>query len=293
MKKFYKISGIVAAIGLGIGLLCIMIGVAGGAVGTVYLTKGGFKINDQTERWQHTSDNETPFTSVDIDIDAAKVYILESDDDQYKVEVDIIGSEETITYSNTDGLLTIKNDNKSNSFTINIFGGISNNPTGEVYIYVPKAVKLDKISINCDVGDVEIDVDTQVDRVNVTTDVGEITISNGTYKNVELKADVGDIQTEGATITEKVVAKADVGEVTLDGNLSCDIDVSTDVGSINIKTSLSSDSYRCNVSASAGEVEVFGVKDSGADVEIVGSEKAEYSITAEASLGSIEIESIK
>lgn len=293
MKKFYKISGIVAAIGLGIGLLCIMIGVAGGAAGTVYLTEGGFKINDKTERWQHSNDDETPFTSVDIDVDAAKVYILESDDEHYKVELDMVGSKETATYSNTDGLLTIKDNNKSDRFTINIFGGISNNPTGEVYIYVPKTVKLDNISINCDVGDVEIDVDTEVSKVNVTTDVGEITISNGTYENMELNADVGDIQTEGTTITEKVEAKADVGEVTLDGNLSCDIDVSTDVGSINIKTTLSSDSYRCDVSASAGKAKVFGVKNSGADVEIVGSEKAEYSITAEASLGSIEIESIK
>ena len=293
MKNFYKIAGIIAGVAFGVGLVCLLIGVAGGAAGRIILTNNGYKVADDMERWQYSSMDEEPFTSINIEAELAEIHILESETDKYVVSFDLAGTEEEGTFTNENGVLTIKDKASEERFTINIFGGMSSNKsTDAIYISVPKGMKLEDISIDSNVGDVEIKLPDGANNLEVSADVGEIRIEGGIYGYVELAADVGDIETEDIEVTGKINASADVGAVRLEGNLACSMDISADVGSVTIKTTVPATQYRYDVSADMGEIEVFGSKYSGAGNSVDGNADGEYLIVVDASLGSVEIKSV-
>lgn len=290
MKNFYKVAGIIAGIAFGIGLVCLMIGIACGTFGTIILSKEGFKVKDDTKRWQYTNVEEEPFMNIDIQTKLAKIHIIESDSEDYKVSFDLTGSESDYTFTNDNGVLTLKDKTPKNQFSINIFQGV-NVATDEVYISIPKDIQLNDITLKSDVGDIEMNISAGAKKVTIAADVGEIHIEKGKYEKLELSADVGDIELKSVNVTGKIKADADVGEINISGKLACDMDVSADVGSVSIVTDCSKNMYRYQVSADMGEVEVFGNKYSGAENEVEGNDEGEFLMLVEASVGSVEIES--
>lgn len=290
MKNFYKVAGIIAGIAFGIGLVCLMIGIACGTFGTIILGEDGFRVKDDTKRWQYANVEETPFMDVDIQTRLAKIHIIESDTEEYKVSLDLTGSESDYIFTNENGVLTIKDKAPKNQFSINIFQGVKTT-TDVIYISIPKDIQLNNVTVKSDVGDIEMNISAGAKMVTIAADVGEIHIEKGEYEKLELSADVGDIELKNVNVTSKIKADANVGEINISGALACDMDVNADVGSVSIETDYSKDMYRYQVSADMGEIEVFGKKYSGAENEVDGNDEGEYLMIVEASVGSVEIES--
>ncbi len=290
MKNFYKVTGIIAGIALGIGLLCMMVGVACGFFGTIFVTDNGFEVKDSTKRWQYTNMKESAFTSIDIDAEQAEIHIIQSENENYGVSFDLLGDEDDYVFTIKDGKLTIQDNSSTSKFAINIFS-IGDMSADVIYISVPQDVQLSDINIDGNVGDIEVNIAGGAENIEISADVGEINVDNGTYTTMKLSADVGDIQVQDVNVTSYLSAEANVGEVNISGKLECDMKVTADVGSVTIETTCESTLYSYQVSADLGEVEVFGMDCSGADNEISGNSDGIYDMYVEASVGSVEIKS--
>ncbi len=290
MKNFYKVTGIIAGIALGIGLLCMMVGVACGFFSTIFVTDKGFEVKDSTKRWQYTNMKESAFTSIDIDAEQAEIHIIQSENENYGVSFDLIGDKDDYVFTIKDGKLTIQDKSSTSKFAINIFS-IGDMSADVIYISVPQDVQLADININGNVGDIEVNIAGGAESIEITADVGEINVDNGTYTTMKLSADVGDIQVHDVNVTSYLSAEANVGEVNISGKLECDMKVTADVGSVTIETTCESNLYSYHVSADLGEVEVFGMDCSGADNEVAGNSDGIYDMYVEASVGSVEIKS--
>ena len=291
MNKFYKISAIIAAVAAGIGLLFLMIGIACGAHGTILLTEKGFFVRDNTEKWQYSNMELEAFKNIDIDIELAEVHVIESETEHFSISFDLTGSQDDYTFSTENETVTLESKTSNKQFSINLFG-ITQTTTDVVYISIPKGVQLDDITINSDVGDVEISISDGAKKLDITTDVGNINIFDGNYEYLKMIANVGDIEVGNVEVTKNVEAIADVGKVSIEGTLLCDMKVEADVGSVTIKTHGPKEIYRYKVGADLGEVEIFGEKKGGKDSFVVSNpEGAEYLIEVEASVGSVKISS--
>ena len=291
MKNFYKVAGIIAGIAFGIGLLFLMIGIACGVHGTIFVTNRGFQIRDNTERWQYTDMELEAFNTIDIDVELAEVHIIESETEHFGISFDLIGEIDDYNFSVENGIVTLESKTSAKRFSINLFGNTSTT-ADIIYISIPKGVQLVDINIDSDVGDVEISIPDGAKTMNITADVGAIHIDGGKYEYLNLSADVGDIDVKDVEVTKVVEADAAVGKVSITGDLQCDMKVDADVGSVTIKTDCADELYRYRVEADMGDIDVFGNDKEGMGNSVEGNpEGAEYLIEVDAAIGSVKITS--
>lgn len=119
--------------------------------------------------------------------------------------------------------------------------------TCRITITIPSNTKLDKLDIDCNVGDIKLR-ELAADDISIDTNVGEIDIRRVTFDNIDCTSNVGEVSVNPVKDLDDydITASTDVGEVRVDGhsykrsynsrgNGSGKIRIDTNVGEINIK----------------------------------------------------------
>lgn len=290
MKKFYKISGILAGIFLGVGLLFTMIGVILGAKGIIVLTKEhGFQIIEDFEQWEYKDMDMVAFENIYIHTNTADVDIVRSTDGRYGVDVSLNGDDSTVQVYNEDKTLMIVDEGSDMGFTVNLLP-FTTSYDCKIVVYVPENVELHAIVVNCVTGDVNVDGVSICETMNIGASVGDVEIVGGRYQELQVKTEVGDLEAERITVKKNLNVSTDIGDVEMQGLLQCNMDISTNLGDIDMTVGMSSDSYYYDVSTDVGDVEIFDKEVEGLNGTLGGNASGEYKMVIRSNMGSITVE---
>ncbi len=249
MKKGTKIALIIAAITIVLGIIILIAtGIQIGNEGfrEIFITTQN-AVNDHIfdDDW----DNDITFPdenitfppssikNIEIDVDVAKLYINTGDEACFQAN-NVTGAQIICNLDN-DGTLEIYD--KHQHRTYNMFTGIKKTPTG--ILTLPKGTTLNELEIDCDVGEIIIDVeDLETLFLETSVQVGVVEITNITSNNSDISVDVGSVKING-TILGMNDMRCAIGEITITtkGQLEdYSYDVSNNLGSITINNNSTS-----------------------------------------------------
>lgn len=119
--------------------------------------------------------------------------------------------------------------------------------TCRITITIPSNTKLDKLDIDCNVGDIKLR-ELAAGDISIDTNVGEIDVRRVTFDNIDCTSNVGEVSVNPVKDLDDydITASTDVGEVRVDGHSykrsynsrgkgSGKIRIDTNVGEINVK----------------------------------------------------------
>lgn len=288
MKKFYKITGILMGIVAVVGLILCIVGVALGAKGAItFSLDNGFRIVDKTDIWKYEDMDMEAFSSINIDSNVADIKIVKSTDN-YGVSCRLNGQEEDFNVEVKDGTLYISDKSEDMTVTFNIFN-FNIGDSDVITVYVPDDVVLENIKIDGNVGDIDIGGIQGAKELHITNDTGDVDIVGGTFETLDINTDVGDITAERVTVTKEMSVMSDVGDIELDGEFRCDGNIQSRVGDVDLNTSVSKEEYNYNLSASIGDIDVFGKEYDGSGA-VENSTSAKYKLTITTDVGDIDVE---
>lgn len=189
------------------------------------LTKGTSGLNGKT-----TSDTQNfqlnEIKTIDIKNDVSDVkFVVDDDATMITVEAKEVSTKYSCTLN--DGTLQIKNKKAS------VFSFFNKDP--RVIIHIPQDMALDKLVLNCGVGDVHIN-SLKLDIFKVKGGVGDITVRDCTIEHADFDMGVGDMDMKDSILKN---AKIDNGvgdvELSLNGNIEdYDFDIDNGLGEVEI-----------------------------------------------------------
>ena len=119
--------------------------------------------------------------------------------------------------------------------------------TCRITITIPSNTKLDKLDIDCNVGDIRLR-ELSAGDISIDTNVGEIEVRRVSFDSIDCTSNVGEISVDPVNDLDDydITASTDVGEVRVDGHSykrsynsrgkgSGKIRIDTNVGEINVK----------------------------------------------------------
>lgn len=183
------------------------------------------------------------FTNMDIDLAFANIKIKEGD--AFKVTTEY--SAELLPEVKVVGdTLTVKHDSKNYSIQIN-----GKSMKCDVTIIVPKGTVLGEVTINTDLGNVEIKDELHFSNIDITASLGNIEIDSATAEKLEIEAKLGNVEIKDGDITT-INIQADLGDVTLrDTRFDTGV-INDDLGEIDVKGEFGSLTAGCDL----GDVKV-------------------------------------
>lgn len=191
MKTIHKVIAIMLGVLIAASLL------SGCSMGTNEKKK--------TEDMQKTAVES--FSSISLEVGVAAVDII-PEADEFAIEYHIV--DQTVEYSVKDGLLTMTAKG-GNVITVN------DNEQSYIKIYVPQGSEFDAIDCTTDVGDVRIEK-CKVDAMTINTDVGKLNISAvEVNKTLTVKTAVGDVDIALVNTECSYDISADVGDISING----------------------------------------------------------------------------
>lgn len=207
-----------------------------------------------------TDNDNTPFSSINLDVDLGTVTIAAGDD--YGVDIRAWGKGYEVNHWYSGGTLTIES-NDSGSVLPTDCGS-------EITVYVPADVWLESLYVDLDLGD--------------------LTLSGPNLDYAEIDLDLGSLTGEALTVTTSFNVDADLGEVNLYGDLGEYVDISADLGSVQLGLTKPASEYCWELSADLGSVTVDGRNQHASDgSEVIGG-YGNRTIEVDASLGSITVD---
>lgn len=180
------------------------------------------------------------FDDVDINIDAANVEVVESEDNKVKVEI-YAKNKEDYNVSIEDRKLVVKEitrnkirfslGEKNKRVIVSLPKGYANKMDIKTDAGNVKVASFEEASININTDAGNIDLGKNND-VTIKTDAGNIKIEES--KKIEIKTDAGNVKV--GKVTEKIKVKVDAGNVTVEeADLKADSSIETNFGNINIE----------------------------------------------------------
>lgn len=213
---------------------------------------------DRVEDVTFIEQDETAFTSIDLNVDLGTVTIAAGDD--YGVDIRAWGKGYEVDHWYSGDTLTIES-NDSGSVLPTDCGS-------EITVYVPADVWLESLHVDLDLGD--------------------LTLSGLNLEYAEIDLDLGSLTGEALTVTTSFNVDADLGEVNLYGDLGEYVYISADLGSVQLGLTKPASEYCWELEADLGSASV-----DGKTVTTNGSVTGGYgnrTIEVDASLGSITVD---
>lgn len=155
----------------------------------------------------------------------------------------------------------------------------------KIVVCIPADAELEKITIVCNVGDVEI-TDVIADEFDVRADVGEVHIDMSSAGECEIVAAVGEVGINGGKY-DYIKCTANVGEVHINECDFNELKAKADVGEVRIDLIDARGNYNFDLSASLGG-SYLNDKSVGKNYKENNIDAKKY-ITVDASIGGIEI----
>lgn len=284
MKKFTKISLIIAGIMVVVGLGFVIAGsvMAGGASAMIdqlrsgdlnfgnwhfdngVYYKGGVDINvtDIVEETLEILPVGSEHTTNEFSEDITR---LEMDTDLANITIKPANVAE-ITVSLEDGYLAYY-DVKVSGNTMDVsydVGGHTFKQGPKIIVEVPKQMSLEHIYIDTDLGEVKIlNLEQPLQGLEINADLGNVIIEeckvNGTCT---VTAALGNIEMEDSYF-KKIDLGADMGNIEFSGTIEGDITAQADMGNIDVELEGKESDYNIELSTDMGEVTYKGQKQGG------------------------------
>ncbi|MCR5482782.1 MAG: DUF4097 domain-containing protein [Bacilli bacterium] len=203
-----------------------------------------------------------------IDSKALDIFVEESSDDKYSLEVYANNKKIDYSFDNTDKKVTFKaHNNKGASF---VFGF---NTHGKIVVKIPKETNLYTFMIDAKIGDIKVKSlenlegkikntvgDLDIDKVkNMNIDLGTGDININEINTTEIKHTTGDLDIDNVS---SLINNSSTGDINI-GTVDCDFNITAKTGDIKInKASLLKDSL---IDLKTGDIRIKEI--SGAYVE--------------------------
>lgn len=150
------------------------------------------------------------FKSMNLDIDVAKVDVIPTGD-EFAIEYNLMNQE--VEYSVKNDVLTFEAD------TIDKWG-IENSENCYVKIYVPEDYEMEKFECECAVGSVNIN-DISANKISINCDVCDVDLKDVLVNtNLKVTSAVGVTDIKLANDDFSYAVKSDLGSISVKGN-SC------------------------------------------------------------------------
>lgn len=207
-----------------------------------------------------TDNDNTPFSSISVDMDLGSVTIAAGDD--YRVDIRSWGKGYQVDHWYSGGTLTIESNHSGSVLPANC--------GSEVTVYVP--------------------ADAWLESLYVDLDLGDLTLAGLQLEYAELGLDLGSLTGEALTVTTTLQVDASLGEVNLFGDLGEYVDISADLGSVQLGLSKPVSDYCWELEADLGSITVDGKDQRLGDDHKVAGGYGNRTIEVDASLGSITLD---
>ncbi len=299
MKTFTKFALVVAGISLGAGIALYAAGAIANHGDPIYMYyDDGFQLSSEAKVVEKPKTNVEKFSSIEIDMSAADVRLIENTEDAFAVEY---------KFQSQEGLCEVKNDkltikSQKSGFFLTFFD-FSIGKDYYVNVYYPKGTNFDLITLDTSAGDIFLNDALTCKTLEIDSSAGDVTLKNvkGAL-TVDLSA--GDVEAENCEFG-KIDFDLSAGSVKLE---NCTIDggsVDMSAGSFKAKELVMTSSLDMDMSAGSVTIEFVPGQEIGYDFDLsAGSatingekrgdeytEKKGYDVilTVDASAGSVDI----
>lgn len=254
------------AIGFAVFLAVVIISSIASVVFSVVTAVSGGVAKGHDKKSIDFSDTYSEVESLSIDNATGKLYIKIGE--TFRVDGENV-SEDFTAEVDSDGTLTVTDNNKDFQFLWFDMGGF-NNPNSKITIYIPKSFVADETKIDSGAGTVSVEGlktnylyisagagnidgrDITSEEVKIDGGIGTITLKNVNFTNADFNCGVGSLDIEGVLAGESKI-DCGIGEVDLDliGNVNdYDLDIDSGIGSIRLNGEKLSDEYETDKQAS-------------------------------------------
>ena len=210
MKKTNKRLLAAAGIFCAVGILFFGVGIASGGrnyVKTADLNRiSGTAMMDSSDSHAILSKTEIDaFSSVNVDLKNLDLDIKASDDNKFYISDNIETTDGMLPLSyqvQNDALNIVEKNGHESSSYIHIDINFLQEMLGQshviensnkVTVYIPKKTDLSGFSCKMGYGDINVE-SLNTHKAELQSEDGDITISDSTFKNLELSADLGDLE---------------------------------------------------------------------------------------------------
>lgn len=207
---------------------------------------------------------------VDINYGDVKIYSANEageklDAGEILVEKRIREDLQTIDVQAESGVLSIREDGEPSYMNLgwSDFGG-------EIKIYLPEDISLDKVEIVNATGDLSIKKDLDIGSLLVELGVGDIQFDSNIQisDNMNISIGTGDIDLKDVICRGDIIVNTGVGDIDVQGEAAGNVDVESGTGDIDVFLKGDKDSYNYDITAEVGEVSLNGKDHDGIGTEI-------------------------
>lgn len=252
MKKFMRVSLIVSAVLILSGILLAITGVLFGASKSISYGADGIEF-DTGEDYHYESKQIDNIEHIKVNVENAKVEVLPSDGDYYKVEINLSDSTAAPDVTFTDSTINIYQEREFKIFSMDFDFFTSENI---IKIYVPENEDMDKINIETSNGSINITQELEVNELNIDTSNGKIQINGMVCENkANVKSSNGSIVCNG-TFMNSTELKTSNGKIEISGKFYGNTYCKTSNGSVTVKLDEKETAYDVEADTSNGSVYV-------------------------------------
>ena len=217
---------------------------------------------DESERvsTEEATTEETTMTAQDgqniLKVDADKVQVLEvdlrhgylgveeSEDDQIYVLLD--GKKaDYVQASYESGRLLIQDTRQGKAARKDI----------EIYLSIPEKKKFNKMELQMDAGELDMDVPLSADRIQLNADAGVITAEELSSDELDVSVGTGEIDISDSSFG-KAALNCGVGIIDLEGSIRSDARAECGMGTIDLDLNENLDAYNYILNCGMGSIEI-------------------------------------
>ncbi len=259
MKRFLKVSMLIALVMLLAGVLLTVAGRAAGGrrqlsqlisdkfLVTFYSNGDrGIEFDDSREIWTDDFQEELSGQPGKLNIEAAGISVRVMETEEKKIQVEGKNSEKVQCYVEDDTLY-VKARGREELLKDEASLGV-------VYLYLPSGMQFEEAAIDLGAGEVNMDV-LNADRLDCSVGAGSLNITRPQADTVYLDLGMGEINLYEATLKD-VELDVGMGAAYLDGSITGDVTGACGMGSLTMALAGAEEEHNYKVRTSMGSVSI-------------------------------------
>ena len=259
MKRFLKVSMLIALVMLLAGVLLTVAGRAAGGrrqlsqlISEKFLVTfysngdGGIEFDDSREIWTDDFQEELSGQPGKLNIEAAGISVRVMETEEKKIQVEGKNSEKVQCYVEDDTLY-VKARGREELLKDEASLGV-------VYLYLPSGMQFEEAAIDLGAGEVNMDV-LNTGRLDCSVGAGSLNITRPQADTVYLDLGMGEINLYEATLKD-VELDVGMGAAYLDGSITGDVPGACGMGSLTMALAGAEEEHNYKVRTSMGSVSI-------------------------------------
>lgn len=278
MGKITKITLVIAAALVAVGMVLAIIGGATGGMQSIHFDRNGFSIGPEGDRYMAKDvitkrEVQKEFKNIILDVDAYDVELVQGE--EYAVQYSYYKKNTSPVVSVDGTTLNIKADEKERDGLFDGLPLLGIKSGSKIKIYYPENAQLEVIEIDNGAGDVrvknlgakELDVslmlgnvhisNVNVDKMELSLEAGDCNLEDVNASTADLSLKLGDLAAKRVN-TKALDAENSSGQITLQGNFEGKTKVACSLGDVSLTTPLEESTYGYQLKVSLGDITING-----------------------------------